>query len=794
MTLRFRLAAGGAPVVIDFAQSEESLVRVRVGGVDVEYEFLNEHIVVPDSVFSAGENSVDIEFWAGDNALNRNADFLYTLFVPDRARFAFPCFDQPNLKARYRLELTVPEGWVAVANGEGTEQTAEGGRVFRFAETAPISTYLFSFAAGAFDVVTAERAGRTIRMYHRETDSTRVTRNAEAIFDLHAAALTWLEEYTGIEYPFGKFDFVLVPSFQYGGMEHPGAILYRASTLLLDESATQNERLRRASLIAHETSHMWFGDLVTMEWFDDVWMKEVFANFMAAKIVNPSFPDVDHELRFLLAHYPAAYEVDRTAGANPIRQQLDNLSEAGTLYGAIIYQKAPIVMKHLERLIGEDDLRIGLAEYLRAHSFGNASWPDLIELLDSRTDHDLAAWSQVWVHEAGRPIISTSSAPDDQGAIASFVINQTDPHGERRIWPQRLDLLFGYSHTARSFPVPLSSGSVTVPEAIGLPVPDYGLPNGQGVGYGLFTPDSATLDYLLENIASLPKPLTRGICWLTLWDAFLEAQIAPERLVDVAAAALTSETNELLVQHVLGYLESAYWQFLSREERERRAPDLEGLLWALLEGAPGPSLKAAYFGTFRSIALGDSALSRMERLWSQTEEIPGLSLSESDFTRLAQEMAVREVVGWDRILKEQRERIENADRRQRFEFVEPALSADPLVRDRFFEGLARPENREHEPWVLEALRYLHHPLRAAQSEKYILPSLEWLQEIQATGDIFFPKNWLDATLERRNTGSAVAIVQDFLDQRPDYPPRLKAKILQSADGLFRAAAILASGR
>ena len=127
-------------------------------------------------------------------------------------------------------------------------------------------------------------------MLHRETDAAKVARNRDAIFDLHAAALAWLENYTGIPYPFGKFDFVLIPSFQFSGMEHPGAILYNAGSMLLDESATENQMLNRASTISHETAHMWFGDLVTMRWFDDVWMKEVFANFMAGKIVNPSFP------------------------------------------------------------------------------------------------------------------------------------------------------------------------------------------------------------------------------------------------------------------------------------------------------------------------------------------------------------------------------------------------------------------------------------------------------------------------------------------------------------------------
>src|SRR5262249_38503661 len=155
--------------------------------------------------------------------------------------------------------------------------------------------------------------------------------------------------------------------------EHPGAILYNAASLMLEETATQNQLLERANTISHETAHMWFGDLVTMEWFNDVWMKEVFANFMAAKIVNPSYPEVNHELRFLMSNYPAAYEIDRTQGANPIRQHLANLNEAGSLYGAIIYQKAPIVMRQLEMILGPDVFRDGLREYLQKYAFGNAT-------------------------------------------------------------------------------------------------------------------------------------------------------------------------------------------------------------------------------------------------------------------------------------------------------------------------------------------------------------------------------------------------------------------------------------
>src|SRR5262252_1175529 len=376
----FTLGDASRPLFLDFEPAASRRVRELTIGTDrLEPRIVNGHVELPAAALHVGENRVAIEFDAGDAPLNRNDDFLYTIFVPARAHEAFPCFDQPDLKARWHLELTVPDGWASVGNGAEVSRISRDGRTrLTFGETQPISTYLFAFAAGKFSEERAERNGRMFRMLHRETDAAKIARNRDEIFDLHAAALRWLEDYTGIPYPFGKFDFVLVPAFQFGGMEHPGAVFYNASGLMLDESATQNQRLERASTISHETAHMWFGDLVTMRWFTDVWMKEVFANFMAAKIVNPSFPNVNHDLRFLHAYYPLAYEVDRTAGTNAIRQPLENLKDAGTLYGAIIYQKAPIVMRQLETIMGPDAFREGLREYLWEHKFSNASWSDLI--------------------------------------------------------------------------------------------------------------------------------------------------------------------------------------------------------------------------------------------------------------------------------------------------------------------------------------------------------------------------------------------------------------------------------
>ena len=785
-------------LVLDFKDPAARVRSVRVNGASVEWEAQHDHVIVPAGALTPGErNRVDMDFEAGDEALNRNTDFLYTLFVPDRAHFSLPLFDQPNLKARFSLTLDVPDGWVAAANGGVTDETAvsaapgaDGETTYRFAETEPTPTYLFAFAVGDFQIDVAQRAGRTLRMFHRETDAEKVARNREAIFDLHAVALEWLEDYTQIAYPFGKFDFVLIPPFQYGGMEHPGSIFYRQSSLMLDESATQAQYLGRASLIAHETTHMWFGDLVTMNWFDDVWTKEVFANFMAAKIVHPSFPEVNHDLRFFLAHHDTAYGVDRTAGANPIRQPLENLRDAGSLYGPIIYQKAPIVMRQLETLVGADPFRAGLREYLQTFRYGNATWPELIDILDRPSEADLAAWSEVWVEEPGRPVVTMQIVDDTTGRMERLVVSQHDPHDRGRLWPQQLELLLSYDDGDVRVPVSLSGATASLDDWAGRARPNFVLPNATGVEYGHFRLDPESLDYLMSNLPGLEDPLTRGIAWVTLWDGVLEEEIAPTDWFELLLRGLAMETVEQNTQRILEYLGTTFWAFMDDDTRRAAAPRIETALWSALADAATPTLKAAYFRAWRRVVLSDAGLERMRRIWEEQEDVPGVPLSEPDFTALAEGLAVRGVAGAEDILERQAARIENPDRLARFTFVRPALAADPAGREAFFDGLREPANREREPWVLAAVGHLHHPLRAAHARRFIRPSLELVEEIQRTGDIFFPSGWLDATLGGHNSAEVADTVRGFLDGLgPDYPRRLREKILQSADMLFRSASI-----
>ena len=781
--IRFTQTDMSLPIVLDFRAPAQNVTHVRLNGRAVPHEVITDHIVIAASELQPGEQYVSVSFQSTDTALNRQQDFMYALFVPDRASTAFPVFEQPDIKARYELTLTIPAQWQALANGAMLTRAPVANDAARhrlmFEQTLPISSYLFAFAAGDLQTASAERNGRTFTLYHRETDPDKLARNLDTIFDLHATALTWLEDYTGIAYPFGKFDFFAVPAFQFGGMEHPGAIWYRAETLFLDPSASRTQELGRASLIAHETAHMWFGDLVTMRWFDDVWMKEVFANFLAAKIAGPAFPDLNMPLRFFQAHHPTAYGVDRTAGANPIRQPLGNLRDAGSLYGAIIYQKAPVVMQQLEQLIGEAALQEGLRQYLQDYQFANASWTDLISILDELSDQDLLRWSQAWVDEPGRPRITARWTGD------GIELTQLDDNSARGLrWQQRVSVLLIYRNAVVEQFVELQGDSAVLPLPE-LREPDFIMAGSDGVSYGRFELDDNGRLQLLTVAATFEDPLHRSVSWQNLWEEVLERRLEANAFFDALSLALATETDELLTQQMLGLLRNSFWRMLTAEERLARAESLETMLWQGLEAAPSAGQKGAWFNAIVDVTLSAPGVIRLENIWRMTETPQGLPLQEQQYIALAEALALREVPQAQAILDEQQTRISNPDRLARFYFVRPAFSADAVQRRALFDSFAQLSNRRVESWVLDAQRAMNHPLRAQSSLDALDEALLLTEDIQRTGDIFFPLRWLNATLDGHSSVEAAQTVRQFLQQRTDLPAPVRAKVLQAADELFR---------
>jgi aminopeptidase N len=261
--------------------------------------------------------------------------------------------------------------------------------------------------------------------------------------------------------------------------------------------------------------------------------------------------------------------------------------------------------------------------------------------------------------------------------------------------------------------------------------------------------------------------------------------VSPAAFLDAVVRALPAERDEQNIQRVLGYTVRAFWRHLAPEERVARAPALESVLRAGIDRASTSSVKAAWFSAFRDVALSPAGVQWLEALWRRTEKIGGLTFAETDEIAMALELAVREVPAWSEILQTQHERIQNPDRKARFAFVMPALSADPATREQAFERLRLVENRRREPWAIETLAYLNHPLRAGHGLRFVRPALELLREIQRTGDIFFPTRWVEATLGGQRSPEAAAIVRDFLSRELQYPQRLRWTILTAADELFR---------
>jgi len=447
-------------------------------------------------------------------------------------------------------------------------------------------------------------------------------------------------------------------------------------------------------------------------------------------------------------------------------------------------------MRHLEALLGADNFRDGLREYLKAHAFANATWSDLITLLDARTPTDLQEWSRAWVDQPGRPTIETQLAITN-GKIARLGFRQSDPLGRKLVWPQQLRVTIGTAAGRDTLNVDLSGAETEVAKAAGMPAPLYVLPNGAGWGYGDFRLDPRSRDYLLTSLPQIDDALTRGSAWVTLWDSLLDGKVAPGAFFDLALQSLPREADEQMTSRILGYASNTWWRFLDAPARTARAARFESLLREGLGAAGTPSQKASWFGTLRNVAVTPGTVQWLRQVWEKKETVTGLPLAEADYTALALELAVRQVDGWNDILKTQLSRIENPDRKGRFQFVMPALSADPAERERWFVALRDVNNRRREPWVLEGLSYLHHPLRADASKKYVQPTLDMLWDIQKTGDIFFPKRWLDATLGGHQSKEVAETVRAFLKNLPpNFPERLKNITLQSAHELNRAADIV----
>ncbi|SIQ38516.1 M1 family metallopeptidase [Maribacter ulvicola] len=782
LVLNFDLGLPQKPVYLDFKEDSSKIKSVIINETNVAILHEKEHIILSKEFLVEGKNTITIEFNAGELSLNRNEDYLYTLLVPDRARTLFPCFDQPNIKGVYTLSITAPKEWKVLCGAKEINQTTEGDYTqHNFEASDQMSTYLFSFVAGKFESVTQKPDTMEMTLLYRETDTTKIEYSLGSIFDLHQQSLSFLESYTAYPFPFQKMDYAAIPGFQYGGMEHVGAIQYRESSLFLDESATANRKLSRAKLIAHETSHMWFGDLVTMNWFNDVWMKEVFANFMADKIMNPAFPDIDHQLAFMITHYPNAYGEDRTLGTNPIRQGLENLNNAGSLYGSIIYNKAPIMMRQLEAVLGKEEFKIGIQEYIKAFAFKNAIWGELITIFDNKSTTDMVAWSDVWVNNSSRPIFSNAIEYDDNDKIISFKLSQKAEDNTEHSWPQTFEILFLYPDQTKTLTVNMIDNELVLDEAIGLAKPTSIFYNSNAEGYGVFPIQEQDLDI----IATINDQVARGYAYINAYENMLNGSITPGAAIKLFAKGLANEKNELLINLISRYTTSVFWKYLTDEQRLFYQKEITQQVWSNLQKEIPASIKKTLYSTYVTIGYTDKSLDNLYGIWNKDITINNLKLNDDNFTELAMDLALYGHPESESILEAAEKAISNNDKLTRFQFLLPSLSKDQQTRNNFFESLQKEENRAKESWVANAMNNLHHPLYQKESIQYLKLSLDLLDEIQKTGDIFFPKRWLSSTIGNYTSPEAYETLQNFLKENPDLNSSLKSKVLQASDDLRR---------
>ena len=785
---------GGGDVVLDFRGLGFSQVVANEQPITPLAK--NGHLVIPANALRDGENDVRLDFRsaiapAGASVIRvhdavDNADYLYTLLVPADANQLFPCFDQPDLKGRVSIVLTTPRGWTAVANGRLTRVDSSAALTFRFAESEPISTYLVAFAAGPWTVRTATVDGRPISLYVRASRATEV--EYDTLIALNARAIAWLEKYSARPFPFQKFDFVLAPAFPFGGMEHPGAVFYNEESFIYRERPTLSQLLGRESTIFHEVAHQWFGDFATMRWFDDLWLKEGFATYLAAVMQTDLNPRANAWKTFYLRNKPAAYAVDASIGTTPVWQQLENLDQAKSNYGAIVYNKAPGILKQLNYLVGDTAFRDGLRRYLRDHPYGNASWRDLLNAVGSTANRPLDAWGANYILRPGMPVL-TQRMTVRGGKVESVTIEQRPVRALSgpSPWPVRVEVLLGYANaTAVRIPVELRGRVTTVPVK-GRPVPDFVFANARDYGYALVQLDDRSVRWLELHIGEVRDDFLRAMLWGALWDQVRDAQLDPARFARAALRELPRETDEQIVPVLLGRLSRSVAAYLSPRERDAIRPELERVLLASAnDSARSYGVRKNHLDTYVALAHSPAALATIDALLDSAAAA-GAPLRPPTRWAIVTTLIARAAPTANARLASEVRRDSTTEGRRRA-FVAGAARPDSATKARYWTRYFG-DRELNEDWVTASLRAFHDPERDELTRGYLVPALDSLPWIQQNRRIFFLGSWVSATLDGQRSAAALTAVDEMLRERATLPRDLRDKILQSRDELERTVSI-----
>jgi aminopeptidase N len=757
---------------------------LRVNGKPAKARHENQHLVIARAALKTGENRVQLEFSAplavSGAALTRyrdredGADYVYSLFVPADASSVFPCFDQPDLKARFSLELRMPQGWRAVSNAPALDEVP--GRA-RFAETEPISTYLFAFAAGPFEAIALP--GEPVRLLVRRSQLERAREHAPEVLRLNRAALKYFEKEFARRFPFAKYDLVLIPELAYGGMEHAGATFLSEQAVLFPFVPSNPDLLRRAQLIFHEASHQWFGNLVTMRWFDDLWLKEGFANFMAAKAAAAIVPELEPWSAFH-ALKTNAYRTDATRGTTPLRQPLANLSAAKSAYGSIVYSKGPAVLRQAEFYLGAAAFRRAVRDFVKRHAYGAADWSDLVRAFERASKRDLGAWAEAWVKRRGLPNVTLRW---QQGRLQ---LSQEDALGEAGLWPQKMVVAAaGDDGQVRTSETRLERRSVRVVGPAAHPAARWVYANAGDFGYGRFLLDGASRKALLEEPRALPDGLLRAQLAEALWESVRDAELAPAAFIDWALALLAQEEDDVILAGLLARVEAAFRRYLDDAQRDELAPRLERTLAGAMLAETPRSRRILLFRAYAALAWTPAALADLQRMLEGELQLPGVALGARDRFRLVARLVQRGQPAGAGLLAALSD-AERGDDARRYAFAAAAATPGGQAKRAMFERFVA-DAQLPESWIEEALSPFNAPEHAAHTRALLPRALAQLPLLKRTRKIFFVERWLEAFLGGQADAQALAEVRRLLEGALDEDLRLK--VLEAADGLERAARI-----
>ena len=800
---------GRLPAILDFRGRRVASITVN-GAVAPATSFNGRHLFFPAAALRHGQNEATVAFVSeiapsGASIIRIHdpdgSDYLYTLLVPADANQLFPCFDQPDLKGKLTFALTAPHAWITIANGsERRADTAATTITHQFAETKPLSTYLYAFAAGPWQRASSTVAGRTISLYVR--GSRMKEADTDTLLALSHRALTWMEGYFAQPYPFQKFDLLLAPAFPFGGMEHPGLVMYNETGFIFRERPTLARRLGRFSTILHESAHQWFGDLVTMRWFDDLWLKEGFATYMAAKAQFSLDSTTGAWKTFYQSNKPAAYSVDQTLGTTPLWQELANLDQAKSNYGAIVYNKAPSVLKQLNFLVGEDAFQRGVRDFLARHAYANATWPDLLgaigraaEPLATRSPRGLTpamdAFGRNFMLRPGMPIVDQQLTVAN-GAIASVSLVQrpAQPLSGNGAWPMRTELLLSYGASAPpvTLPVTLTGRVTTVAAARGKPAPVFAFANHDDQGYFLTMLDSASANALERGaLASVKDPLLRTMLWGALWDEVRDARFDPARFARLALREAPGEGDEQILPSVLGRLARAVTTYLGAAARDAMRPDVERMLATLATDPRRPyGIRRASVDAWIGIAAFSEGIAQLEKLL-QADSVAGEPMRDPTRWEIVTRLLVLDAPGAGDRLAAQAARDTTPDGRRRAFVAGAARRTAAAKRDYFTRYFA--DQALNEDWASGSLGAFNAPTHADLTLAWLRPALDSLPFIRANRRIFFLGSWLGAFVGGQHDEAALRVVQQYLADHPALPRDLRQKVLQSADDLERTVKI-----